>query len=184
MRVMDRPDIAAVVRDEVRTPRLTLRRPAAGDAGDIARMAADFAIASMTTRMPYPYAEADARQFVELVGRQDRRRERTFVIEHADEGLVGAIGFHRPPNAPLEMGYWIGKPFWGHGYATEAACGAMQWAGADWGRRMVVAGHFVDNPASARVLIKAGFLYTGEVQRRHSRARGAVAPTRMMVWLA
>ena len=183
MRVMDRSDIATVVRDEVLTPRLKLRRPAAGDAGVIARLAADYAIASMTTRMPYPYAEADARQFVELVGRQNRAVERTFVIERDDEGLVGAIGFHGPPGAPLEMGYWIGRPYWGRGYATEAARGALQWAGTDWGRRMVVAGHFADNPGSARVLVKAGFLYTGEVQRRHSRARGAIAPTRMMVWL-
>jgi len=184
MRVMDRPDIATVVRDEVRTPRLTLRRPDAGDVGVMARLAGDYAISCMTTRMPYPSAETDARQFVELVARQDRTRERTFVIEHEDDGLVGAIGFHRPPGAPLEMGYWIGRPFWGRGYASEAAAGALQWAGADWGRKMVVAGHFADNPASARVLVKAGFLYTGEVQRRHSRARGAVCPTRMMVWLA
>lgn len=184
MRVMDRPDIAALVRDEIRTPRLTLRRPTDGDVGALTRLAADYGIASMTTRMPYPYAETDARQFVELVGRQDRSQERTFVIDHADDGLIGAIGFHRPAGAPLEMGYWIGRLHWGRGLATEAACAAMQWAGADWGRRMVVAGHFIDNPASARVLIKAGFLYTGQVQRRHSRARGAIALTRMMVWLA
>ena len=184
MRVMDRPDIAAIVRDEIRTPRLTLRRPTAGDVGAIARQAADYAISSMTTRMPFPYVEADARQFVALVARQDRTCERTFVIDHASDGVVGAIGFHRPPGAPLEMGYWIGRPHWGQGYATEAARAALQWAGADWGRRMVVGGHFADNPASAQVLIKAGFLYTGEVQPRHSRARGAIAPTRMMVWLA
>ena len=184
MRVMDRPDIATIVRDEVCTPRLTLRRPTPGDAGAIARLAADYAISSMTTRMPYPYAEADARQFVELVARQDRSSERTFVIEHADDGLIGAIGFHRPPGAPLEMGYWIGRPHWGRGYATEATRAALQWAGGDWGRRMVVAGHFADNAASARVLVKAGFLYTGDIQRRHSRARGAIVPTRMMVWLA
>jgi RimJ/RimL family protein N-acetyltransferase len=184
MRVMDRPDIATIVRDEICTPRLMLRRPSSGDADAVARQAADYAIASMTTRMPHPYAKADARQFVELVARQDRTRERTFVIEHANDGLIGAIGFHRPPGAPLEMGYWIGRAHWGQGYATEAARAALHWAGADWGRRMVVAGHFADNPGSARVLIKAGFLYTGEVQRRHSRARGAIAPTRMMVWLA
>ncbi|MEI9889980.1 MAG: GNAT family N-acetyltransferase [Caulobacteraceae bacterium] len=67
---------------------------------------------------------------------------------------------------------------------SEAARAALAWAGTGWGRRMVTAGHFADNQASGRVLIKAGFLYTGEVQRRFSRARGAEAATRMMVWLA
>jgi RimJ/RimL family protein N-acetyltransferase len=49
---------------------------------------------------------------------------------------------------------------------------------------MVIAGHFADNAASGQVLCKAGFLYTGEVQRRWSLARTEVVDTRMMVWLA
>lgn len=171
-------------RNEIRSARLRLRRPQVNDVAAIARLAADYAISSMTTRMPFPYAEGDAQAFVQLVGRQDRRRENTFVIEYADEGVVGALGFHRPPDQPLEMGYWIGKPFWGRGYASEAAEAALDWLKTDWRRRMVVAGHFADNAASARVLVKAGFLYTGEVQSRHSRARGRAEPTRMMVWLA
>jgi RimJ/RimL family protein N-acetyltransferase len=82
------------------------------------------------------------------------------------------------------MGYWIGRPYWGRGFASEAAAGALAWAEQDWRRKLVVAGHFADNEASAQVLIKTGFLYTGEVQTRHSRARGAAVQTRMMVWLA
>ncbi len=82
------------------------------------------------------------------------------------------------------MGYWIGKPYWGQGYATEASAGALHWAANDWGRRMVASGHFAGNSASANVLIKSGFLYTGEVQRRHCQASGRVEPTRMMVWMA
>ena len=67
---------------------------------------------------------------------------------------------------------------------TEAARAAMAWAREQWGRRVVVSGHFADNPASGRVLEKAGFLYTGEVQPRHCHARGQTADTRMMIWLA
>ncbi len=181
MRVAERtPDVEY----EILTPRLRLRRPERRDVGAVARLAADYAISSMTTRMPYPYAEGDARQFVDLVAAQDRRRENTFVIEHPEAGVIGAVGFHRPAGQPLEMGYWIGRPHWGQGYATEASRAALQWADQDWRRKLVVAGHFADNEASAQVLIKAGFLYTGEVQKRHSRARGQIALTRMMVWLA
>lgn len=169
---------------EIETRRLTLRAPRHADAAPLARLANDFAISSMTTRMPFPYGLQDARRFIEQIEDQDRRRDNTFVIEHEDEGLVGAIGFHRPDAEPLEMGYWIGRPYWGRGFATEAAQAALAWAKTDWRRRMVVAGHFADNAASGQVLVKAGFLYTGEVQTRHSRARGDAAPTRMMVWLA
>lgn len=185
MDVMDNaPEAATQPRNEITSARLRLRRPSVKDVGAIARLAADYAISSMTTRMPFPYVEGDAQAFVQLVGKQDRRRENTFVIEHPDEGVVGALGFHQPQGQPLEMGYWIGKPFWGRGYASEAAQAALAWLTTDWRRRMVVAGHFSDNAASARVLVKTGFLYTGEVQNRHSRARGRAEPTRMMVWLA
>jgi len=181
---MDGVDRAPEIRDDIVTRRLRLRRPRPADVGAIARLAGDYAICSMTTRMPYPYAEGDARAFVDLVAAQNRRVENTFVIDQADEGLVGAIGFHQPIGRPLEMGYWIGRPYWGRGYATEAARAALRWAETDWRRKLVVAGHFADNEASARVLVKIGFLYTGEVQTRQSRARGAAVKTRMMIWLA
>ena len=185
MCVIDRtPETRAEPRDEILTGRLRLRRPVLKDVAAVARLAADYAISSMTTRMPHPYADGDARAFIQLVGAQDRLRENTFVVEHAEDGVIGALGFHKPPGQPLEMGYWIGRPYWGRGYATEASAAALDWLKTDWRRRMVVAGHFADNEASAKVLIKTGFLYTGEVQNRHSRARGRTAPTRMMVWLA
>ena len=116
--------------------------------------------------------------------RLDAAREAVFAIEHRDHGLVGVLGFHGQSPLGPEIGYWLGRPFWGQGLATEAATAALTWAREQWRRRVVVSGHFADNPASGRVLEKAGFLYTGEVQPRHSRARGRPAATRMMVWLA
>jgi RimJ/RimL family protein N-acetyltransferase len=169
---------------DIQTERLRLRRPQESDIEPVARLAGDYAICSMTTRMPYPYGEEDARAFVRLTLQQDRNRDNAFMIEHPEEGAIGCIGFHQPQGARLEMGYWIGRPYWGRGFATEAAHAALAWARDVWRRKMVTAGHFADNPASGEVLIKTGFLYTGEVQQRHSHARGAIAPTRMMVWLA
>jgi RimJ/RimL family protein N-acetyltransferase len=169
---------------EINSERLRLRRPEGADASAIARLASDYAVSSMTTRMPYPYAIEDARAFIAQVRGQDPSRDNTFVIEHRDAGVIGALGFHRGAAPPLEMGYWLGRPYWGRGLGAEAASAALVWADKGWGRRVIVAGHFADNEASGRVLIKTGFLYTGEVQKRFSRARGAQAATRMMVWLA
>ena len=163
---------------------LTLRAPRLGDAGRIADLANDFDIARMTTNLPYPYRKGDAEAFFARMEAADRAREAVFLIEDKADGPVGMIGFH--PNGVLgpEIGYWVGRPFWGRGVATRAARGALAWASQTWRRKAVVSGHFTDNPASGRVLEKAGFLYTGEVQPRRSVARGAIAPTRMMVWLA
>ncbi len=115
---------------------------------------------------------------------QDPKKANTFLIEHEDHGPVGVIGMFQNTDAVPEAGYWIGREFWGRGYATEALEGALVWASTRWKRRALMAGHFADNPASGRVLEKAGFLYTGETRPAFSRARGESADTRMMVWLA
>ncbi|HWW27709.1 MAG TPA: GNAT family N-acetyltransferase [Caulobacter sp.] len=168
----------------IQTPRLRLRTPASQDAPRIAALCDDYAIAKMTTRMPWPYSQGDADGFVARCQVQDLRKDATFVIDHEDEGVVGVLGFFTPPVGHLEVGYWIGRPYWGRGLATEAAHGALAWARQDWRKKLVVAGHFADNPASGQVLIKTGFLYTGVVEHKPSAARGEPVPTRMMVWLA
>ena len=167
----------------IETDRLALRTPRPDDALRLARLADDFDIARMTS-LPHPYGLAEAEDFLARTAIQDLSRDVNFAIEMADQGLVGVIGLH--PRGPLgpEIGYWIGRPYWGRGLATEAARAVLAWARDVWGRRAVVSGHFADNPASGRVLEKAGFLYTGEIQPRHCAARGEIAPTRMMVWLA
>ena len=152
----------------IETRRLSLRAPRAEDAPRVAALCDDYAIPSMTSRMPWPYGLVD----------------NTFVVELEDEGVIGAIGLSTTPGEPLELGYWIGRAYWGRGLATEAAVGLVDWAKYEWRKRMVVAGHFADNAASGQVLCKTGFLYTGEVKMRPSKARGEPTPCRMMVWLA
>jgi RimJ/RimL family protein N-acetyltransferase len=166
------------------TRRLVLRAPGARDIPRLAAFANDPLISRMTLRMPHRYSVADAEAFVLQVAAEDPVRARTFLIEHEDQGPVGVIGLFEDADPAPEVGYWIARPFWGRGFATEALQGATAWASKAWKRRALMAGHFSDNPASGRVLEKAGFLYTGEVRRGFSRARGAQAETRRMVWLA
>jgi RimJ/RimL family protein N-acetyltransferase len=168
----------------IETRRLTLRAPAAADADRITRLANDQGLARMTCRMPHPYLASDAASFLAQADAMNPARERVFAIEHEDEGPIGMIGLHPNGGFAPEIGYWLGRPYWGRGLATEAAQALLAWARRQWGKRAILAGHFADNPASGRVLEKAGFLYTGEVLPRLSLARGEAAPTRMMVWLA
>lgn len=168
----------------IETRRLTLRAPSPSDAVRLVALAGDFDVARMTLRMPHPYGEDDGRAFVEAVAAQDPRRAATFLIEAEDAGPVGVIGLFEDADPAPEVGYWIGRPYWGRGFATEALEGALVWARKAWRRRALTAGHFTDNPASGRVLEKAGFLYTGEVRRGFSKARSDWTETRRMVWLA
>jgi RimJ/RimL family protein N-acetyltransferase len=168
----------------IETPRLVLRAPNAGDIDAISILADDVDIARMTTRMPYPYRRANAEAFIARAQTIDPAREAVFVIDREGDGPVGVLGLHPQGSFGPEIGYWIGRAYWGQGIASEAACAAMDWAGRGWRRRVAVAGYFADNPASGRVLERAGFLHTGEIQHRLSITRGQTAPTRMMVWLA
>ncbi|THD78030.1 MAG: N-acetyltransferase [Phenylobacterium sp.] len=168
----------------IATERLVMRGPVRADAMAIAKLAGDPGVAGQTVCVPHPYSRDDAEAAVERAYRLDWEREAEFAIEHRNFGVVGMLGFKVRELGRPELGYWIGRPFWNRGYATEAVRGALKWVKRDWRKRLVMAGHFADNPAAGQVLCKAGFLYTGDVRLKPSRARAAETPTRMMVWLA
>ncbi|HEV7159307.1 MAG TPA: GNAT family N-acetyltransferase [Caulobacteraceae bacterium] len=166
------------------TPRLALRPLAMADARPMTPLANDPGVSRMTTAIPHPFAQADAEGFIDRMNKADPAREQVFAVERADGVFMGVLGLH-PNNGPAsELGYWLGRPYWGWGYMTEAVAAALAWAGRSWGRRALTSGHFADNPASGAVLVKSGFLYTGQVEPRYSAARGETAQTRMMIWLA
>jgi RimJ/RimL family protein N-acetyltransferase len=177
-------DVTPEITPVLATERLVLRGPVVGDAQPMSRLAGDLNVAGQTCALPHPFSEDDAERAVERAMRLDWSREAKFAIEHRNFGLVGMLGFRPAANGRLELGCWIGRPYWNRGYATEAVRAGLQWVKRDWRKKLVVAGHFADSPASGQVLCKAGFLYTGDVERRLSKARGEAVPTRMMVWLA
>ena len=155
----------------IETRRLKLRAPERRDAGVMARLGNDFDVVRMTARMPWPYTAHDAEEFIARCEQRDWAQDATFAIELEDEGFAGVLGFFTNMDAELEVGYWLGRPYWGRGIATEALRGALVWASREWKKRCVVAGHFEDNAASATVLTKADFLYTGIVREMSSIAR-------------
>jgi RimJ/RimL family protein N-acetyltransferase len=166
------------------TARLQLRPATTADAPQLARLANDFEVLKTTGGMPFPYRLADAEGFVRRGEACDPAREAIFAIDLIGEGPIGGLGFHPTGEAGPEVGYWIGRDYWSRGLASEMLIAAMDWARTAWRQRCVFASHFVDNPASARVLIRAGFLYTGRVEPRSCRSRGEDVASRWMVWLA
>lgn len=166
------------------TDRLILRPLAMEDAAPMTPLADDPGVARMTTSIPSPFSRDVAEGFIGRMQAADPAYEVVFALERRDCAFMGVLGIHPKDGLAPELGYWIGRPFWGAGYMTEAATAVLGWARDSWGRRVLTSGHFADNEASSRVLIKADFLYTGEVEPRFSLARGETASTRMMVWLA
>ncbi|MCC6779729.1 MAG: GNAT family N-acetyltransferase [Hyphomicrobiales bacterium] len=140
------------------TERLALRPPQPGDAKAISILANDRRVAENTLRIPHPYTLADAHAF--LASARAARDEMVLVITMADI-VIGCCGLARLRHVDLEIGYWLGAPFWGHGYATEAARALLDHAFRDPGHDVLLGGARVSNPASRRVLEKCGFKWTG-----------------------
>jgi ribosomal-protein-alanine N-acetyltransferase len=141
----------------LRTDRLVLRQLCEADAPDIARLCADRQIAAGTLMIPHPYTLEDAHAWLAL----DRGwfEAGTSLVWGIAEGgaLVGTIDL-RPEcaHSRAEMGYWIGVPFWGRSYATEAARRVLEHAFTGAGLNRVFAAPFLWNTASHRVLEKIG----------------------------
>ena len=163
-----------------RTERLLLRPGWAEDAPALAKAIGEQAIVRNLATAPWPYALDHARAFLATERGAD---EASFLIFRRTMGapqLIGGAGFGRMPGTnEVEMGYWIARPYWGLGYATEAGRAIVDIARNGLRLRKLHAGHFLDNPASGRVLEKLGFRPTGLTLPRFSCGRGEAAPCRL-----
>lgn len=140
------------------TRRLRLKRVASADAPEIAVLANDRHIAEMTARIPHPYAIEDAERFL-----ADTGEERVFSMRRAsDDRFLGCAGLKPLARAgAFELGYWLGRPFWGEGFATEGAQGLIDHAFETLEAGVVEVRCRVVNGASRRVIQKCGFQYAG-----------------------
>jgi RimJ/RimL family protein N-acetyltransferase len=143
------------------TERLLLRAPHEDDIPELAELADNRRIAEMLGRMPHPYGEREARAFVATAG-QRPVAGCAYAVTLAESGaFIGCAGLHGCSSG-LELGYWIGEPHWGRGYATEAAHALVDLAFRATAIQRLHAACRVINPASRRVIHKCGFQYAGQ----------------------
>lgn len=161
----------------IETKRLILRDFSFDDVPRIARYAGEPAVSRMLALVPCPYTEAHGSAFVgDVLASNALGDGLALAIARRKEpgALIGTISFTREgPSA--EIGWWLGRPYWGKGFATEAVAAMVAVAFRDPTLTTLVAGAFAENAASLRVQEKLGFVRTG-LGERHSAARGARAP--------
>ena len=163
-----------------RTERLLLRPGWSEDAPALYEAIRDERIVRNLATAPWPYRLADAHAFLAREPK-DPLDARCVIALRTDGAprLIGTIGFGRTEEGDPEFGYWIARRWWGQGFATEAGRAVVAIARDSLRLKKLAAGHFLDNPASGRVLAKLGFRPTGVVANRYSAGRGGEAPCRL-----
>ncbi len=150
------------------TERLMLRRPTLADVKAIAHLANDRRIAVNTRRLPHPYLQDHAIEFVRAMANEPR--ETVFLIENNHT----PIGIWREQETP-ELGYWLGVDHWGQGFGTEAARAVIDYTFEEFAADQMISGARVANPASRNILEKCGFQWSG-VQLHRFEALGSSTP--------
>jgi ribosomal-protein-alanine N-acetyltransferase len=151
------------------TARLKLRPFTQDDAAEVQRLAGDRDIADTTLNIPHPYEEGAAERWIGTHAELYAKGELlVFAVTDRSKGhLVGAVGLvPKPDHGRAELGYWIGKPYWGRGYAAESAAEVVRYGFDTLGLNRIYARYMERNPASGRVMEKIGMMREG-LSRQH-----------------
>ncbi len=149
------------------TARLRLRPYREEDIAELLPIIGTREVAATTLRIAHPYTEQDARDFLAL-GREPGKIWLAITLRN-DGKQIGGIGLRvDDQHQHAELGYWLGLPYWGQGYATEAGRELLRYGFEDLGLHRVFASHFKQNPSSGRILVKLGMRHEG-CQREHLR---------------
>ena len=159
---------------QLSTLRLRLRAFTLADVPALVALAGNYDVAKNTLNIPHPYAEEDARRWVQLT--QENYQQQTgyaFALELLSNGeFIGGIGLtieRRFDRA--EAGYWLGQSYWGQGLASEALAAVLRFGFDKLGLNKIYATHIAENPASGRVMLKNGMVPEG-VLAQHTKRDG------------
>lgn len=155
----------------IETARLVLRPFGPEDAPALQLLAGNYEVARGTLTMPHPYEDGVAEAWIATHHAKGESGEGVVLaMTTADDGVVGAIGLEiEEEHQRGELGYWVGVPYWGRGYATEACAGLLRYGFDVIGLNRIEAQHFLSNPASGRVMQKLGMRFEGIARERFVR---------------
>ncbi len=148
----------------ISTQRLLLRPFTEQDADRVAELAGNPQVQKTLLGLPFPYTRQHALDWIATHRENfesDIRYEMALALK--ENGLlIGCMGLIcRPAHCRAELGYWIGQPYWGQGYATEAAAAIIRFGFEVKNLHRIDCTYFSNNPASGRVMQKCGMQYEG-----------------------
>ena len=165
----------------LRTDRLSLRPLNILDAAPVQRLAGNWTVSRTLDVVPHPYPDGLAEVWINETREKIRSGgDVALAIVTEEDGLIGTVSMSRGRDGVSGvLGYWLGEPYWGEGYATEAVARMLRFAVEQMKLTAVSARVFVDNSASERVLLKTGFRRLGEEERHYPHRGGA---RRVSLW--
>jgi RimJ/RimL family protein N-acetyltransferase len=162
------------------TERLRLRPLEPEDAQAIANLVGNWSVARWLSLLPFPYALADAEAFIVDARTGAPVDVGTVAAITREDQLIGLVSIE-PRHRGIELGYWLGEPFWANGYMSEAATALVSAFFSQTGAPELHAGYFDGNHASARILTKLGFEVCGQGQQMSIPNRRAMPDTAMLL---
>ncbi|NMH72175.1 GNAT family N-acetyltransferase [Bacillus sp. RO2] len=157
----------------IHTERLNLRPLKLQDADRVEELASDYELAKTTLNVPHPYPAGSAADFIRSMWAAEEKGLVVFaIVEKESDSLLGIINIKQTLAYKRgELGYWVGRPYWGKGYGTEAARAMVEYGFNVLGLNKVFAGAFTDNPGSWHIMEKVGMKHEG-TWRQHAMRDG------------
>jgi len=151
---------------EIETQRLLLRPFHLSDAHDVQMLAGNKRVSEFTLNIPYPYLDGMAEEWISIQPENWRKGNQVvFAIVNKDTSiLLGTVGLVKTKDFEVELGFWVGEPYWGQGYCTEAVKSLFDYSFEKLEVEKIIARYLSINPASGRVMEKVGMCYVGELQ--------------------
>ena len=147
---------------EIRTERLVIKTPEMDDRFELSQLINDKDVIKWLSDIPFPYTLSHAEEFIERSQEGVLKQESYNFMIFQNRKMLGGIGLRDFNNNSCEVGYWLGKQYWGYGYATEAVNGILDSGFNQLNLEEIYAAYKIGNEGSKRVLTKCGFKFFRE----------------------
>ena len=145
---------------EIRTERLLIKTPEIDDKFELTQLINDKDVIKWLSEIPFPYTLSHAEEFIEKSRERVLKQESYNFMIFQDKKMIGGIGLSEFNNKSCQVGYWLGKKYWGNGFATEALKSILDFGFDQLNLEKIYAAYKIGNEGSIRVLNKSGFEYS------------------------
>ena len=145
---------------EIRTERLLIKTPEIDDKFELTQLINDKDVIKWLSEIPFPYTLSHAEEFIERSRESVLKQESYNFMIFEDKKMIGGIGLREFNNKSCQVGYWLGKKYWGNGFATEALKSILDFGFDQLNLEEIYAAYKIGNEGSIRVLNKSGFEYS------------------------